>query len=154
MGLTFSEDQVIALFGTYDDVAEGSLDYQTFIQSVMSEGSHKPNEFTSQAMAERAVKRVRPPVMKIGQDPYAVARMDVKRVFDSYDFDKSNSIDKKELGAMLHAAGVRNLSEFDVQGILNDLDRNGSGVVDFDEFWDWFRSAGNSKTSTLLAQRY
>lgn len=154
MGLTFSEDQVIALFGTYDEDDLGALDYHTFIQSVMSEDTHKPNEFQSQAMAERAVKRVRPPVMKIGQDPYKVARMDVKRVFDSYDYDKSNSIDKKELAAMLYAAGVKGLTEDDITSILHTLDSNKSGVIDFDEFWDWFRSADNKKTSKLLKQRY
>merc|ERR1711977_305729 len=33
MGLTFTEDQVISLFGTYDDEnAEGELDYNLFVE--------------------------------------------------------------------------------------------------------------------------
>ena len=70
----------------------------------------------------------------------------------SFDFDKSNSIDKKELGALLYAAGVKKLKKEDVDAILHTLDTNGSGVIDFDEFWAWFRSS--DITSTTLEQRY
>ena len=100
----------------------------------------------------------------------------------SFDFDKSNSIDRKELGALLYAAGVRphplptqrwariapgsalpppacrrvsqvkNLSGEDVEAILNHLDTNKSGKVDFEEFWVWFKSSDIS--ASTLANRY
>ena len=47
---------------------------------------------------------------------------------------------------------VKNLSGEDVEAILNHLDTNKSGKVDFEEFWVWFKSSDIS--ASTLANRY
>ena len=58
----------------------------------------------------------------------------------------------QELGAMLFAAGVKNVSEEDLSDIVRRLDVNKNGSIDFEEFWTWFRSS--DATSELMKQRY
>jgi len=153
MGLTFSEDQVIALFGSYDEEnAEGELDYNLFVERVMQGDGVAAPHYSSPAVADRFRRMGKAPSIKIGQDKLKVARLDVKRIFDKYDFDKSNTIDKKEMAAMLHAIGVTSISPDDVEMIIRRLDSNKSGVIEFDEFWNWFQN--DSTTHDVLQLRY
>merc|ERR1711968_83295 len=80
MGLTFSEDQVVALFGTYDEEnAEGELDYNLFVERVMQGDGVAVPDYVSIAVADRFRRMGRAPSIKIGQDKLKVARLDVKR---------------------------------------------------------------------------
>lgn len=54
--------------------------------------------------------------------------------------------------ACRHVSQVKNLSGEDVEAILNHLDTNKSGKVDFEEFWVWFKSSDIS--ASTLANRY
>lgn len=106
MGLTFSHDQVVALFGQYDDEeAAGELDYNLFVSRVMIQEA-VPMDYVSAIAAEKSKRLSKAVSTKIGQDSVKVARLDIKRVFDKYDFDKSGTIDAKELGALLKMLGV------------------------------------------------
>jgi len=153
MGLTFSEDQVIALFGTYDDEdAVGELDYNLFVDRVMQGDGVQTTDYVSIAVADRFKRMGKAPSIKIGQDKLKVARLDVKRIFDKFDFDKSNTIDVKEMFAMLQCVGVTSFASGDVQRIVDELDANKSGVVEFDEFWRWFMA--DESTKAVLKLRY
>lgn len=153
MGLTFSEDQVIALFGLYDDDhAEGELDYNLFVERVMQGDGLVSQDASSLLVAHRNMRMGKAPSIKIGQDKLKVARLDVKRIFDRFDFDKSNTIDHKEMAAMLQMVGLTNMSPKSIQALINQLDTNNNGVIEFDEFWAWFQ--GSNETKDVMKNKY
>jgi len=149
IGFTFSEDQVIALFGQYDEKdAAGELDYNAFVLRVLSGDGVAAPIYTSSAVADRFRRFGKAPSIKIGQDQFQVAKMDVKRIFDKYDYDKSGAIDKKEMSAMVLACGLK-LTQDDVASAMKALDKDKSGVVEFGEFWNWFQRSDKG-TATLM----
>jgi len=151
MGLTFSHDQVVALFGQYDDEeATGELDYNLFVSRVMIQEA-VPADYVSAIAAEKSKRLSKAVSTKIGQDSVKVARLDIKRVFDKYDFDKSGTIDAKELGALLKMLGAK-LGQDDIHKVLEVVDTNHSGVIEFDEFWRWFQQ--DEGMTSVLSQRY
>jgi hypothetical protein len=68
---------------------------------------------------------------------HAKANGDVKKAFDKFDKDMSGNIDKEELGELSKELGYE-LSEEQLTSALGDLDLNGNGVIDFDEFCRWY----------------
>ena len=68
---------------------------------------------------------------------HAKANGDVRKAFDKFDKDLSGAIDKEELGELSKELGFE-LSEEQLTSALEDLDLNGNGVIDFDEFSRWY----------------
>jgi hypothetical protein len=68
---------------------------------------------------------------------HAKAAGDVRKAFDKFDKDLSGAIDKEELGELSKELGFE-LSEEQLTSALGDLDLNGNGVIDFDEFTRWY----------------
>lgn len=75
----------------------------------------------------------------------------MRQLFRYCDKDGSGSIDKDELGSVMHELG-RDLDDDELTALMNQLDRDGNGDVDFDEFLEgmgkWFLSSsgpGDSK---------
>lgn len=62
---------------------------------------------------------------------------DVKPAFAKFDKDSSGAIDKEELAALSEELGTK-LTEEQLDAALLDLDLNGDGVVDLDEFCRWY----------------
>lgn len=60
-------------------------------------------------------------------------REGIKTIFDTYDKDKSGSIDLKELTAMCKDLG-RTVTEAQAKSAMEQLDKDGSGKCDFNEF--------------------
>merc|ERR1712010_116245 len=56
-----------------------------------------------------------------------------KEAFELFDTDGSGSIDQKELKVAMRALGFEPKKE-EVKKMVNDLDRDGDGTVDFPEF--------------------
>lgn len=56
-----------------------------------------------------------------------------KESFDLFDMDKSGTITTKELGTVMRALG-QNPTEEEVQRMVNEVDLNGNGIIDFAEF--------------------
>jgi hypothetical protein len=77
----------------------------------------------------------------------------LKKVFMEYDEDDSGFIDKAELKAMMEKMGTK-LNDEQVKVALKDLDLNGDGVIDFNEFSQWYFSGRqqNSKVNRALLQ--
>lgn len=59
--------------------------------------------------------------------------------FDRFDRDQDGKIDQAELGLLLDELGV-GFGEAQVRATFLSLDEDSSGVIDFDEFRDWWTS--------------
>jgi plastin-1 len=57
-----------------------------------------------------------------------------EKIFRSVDVNKSGSVDKTELLAMLHNLGYRTLKDEDIANLLNGVDLNSDGQITFMEF--------------------
>lgn len=134
IGFTFTEDQVTALFGYYDQEYNGELDYYAFINRVL-DGSG--GNSSSLVPKQRRYGAGGPVAYKVGQNADKLIRWDVKRVFDKFDFDKSGAIETKELSLLLQALGFPT-DPVSVRVILESMDRNNNKTVDFEEFYAWF----------------
>ena len=65
----------------------------------------------------------------------------VRKLFDSIDRDHSNHIDIHEMAKLLNMLGKK-VTKSELDEIFSTIDPDGSGEVDFDEFFAWFSSAG------------
>ena len=61
-------------------------------------------------------------------------------MFNIVDKDASGAISKKEMGKFLKYS---DLSQVAINEFMNELDKNGDGEIDFDEFFAWFRRLDN-----------
>merc|ERR1712096_187537 len=60
---------------------------------------------------------------------------EIKEAFDLFDTDGSGTIDPKELKAAMQSLGFEAKNQTIYQ-MISDLDKDGSGAIDFDEFLD------------------
>jgi hypothetical protein len=65
-------------------------------------------------------------------------REEVRRIFDTFDLDKSGTIDSNELYNMLVNEMCIPLKKKDVKQIAKELDQNDNGIIDFEEFLEWY----------------
>lgn len=63
----------------------------------------------------------------------------LKQAFDLFDVDGSNSIDENELKDAMLALGFE-ASKQDVARIMAEIDKDGSGTIDFEEFLNMMRT--------------
>jgi len=82
-------------------------------------------------------------VTKIGE-----ASASIKTVFDSFDKDKSGSIDSSELKAMIAQVGIE-MNDMDVYNMMMDLDRNKDGKISLEEFNAWWLTGRKGVTGTM-----
>ena len=66
-------------------------------------------------------------------------KKDLEIAFNKFDKDGSGSIDKEELANLSKELGSE-LTEEQLQNALKDLDLNGDGVIDINEFARWYFS--------------
>ena len=57
-----------------------------------------------------------------------------RAVFDLVDDDKSGAIDAREVAALMDLLGMPSNDKEQVDVLVKEIDREGDGVVDFDEF--------------------
>ena len=58
---------------------------------------------------------------------------DMSEAFDYFDKDGTGFITKAELGAMMRMLGM-NMTKTELQSIMDDIDADGNGLMDFSEF--------------------
>lgn len=75
----------------------------------------------------------------------------IKEIFRQWDKDGNGCISKNEMKAVILRIMPKGtaMSEADVESCMVEADKNGNGVVDYDEFVDWLQKPGSkiSKTS-------
>jgi calmodulin len=57
----------------------------------------------------------------------------MKEAFNLFDLDKSGAISIKELTSVMFALG-HNMTAYEVQKLMAEVDKNGDGQIDFEEF--------------------
>ena len=77
--------------------------------------------------ANRATKRAR--------DLTEEQRQEIKEAFDLFDTEGSGRIDAKELKVAMRALGFEPKKE-DVKRMIAEVDKEGSGVIEFQDFLD------------------
>ena len=70
--------------------------------------------------------------------------IEIKEAFDLFDSDKSGQIDTNELKQALQNLGIDAKNQT-LQNMLADIDKNGSGDIDFDEFIDMMTAKMSDK---------
>lgn len=70
--------------------------------------------------------------------------MEIKEAFDLFDTDKSGEIDTDELKQALSNLGIDAKNQT-LQNMINDIDKNASGTIDFDEFIDMMTAKMSDK---------
>ena len=81
----------------------------------------------------------------------------VKAAFDKFDEDGSGTMEIDELGAMLSHELREPVPEEELQNAIQEMDADGNGVVDFEEFLDWFTSdkvRNRNESWSLQAMRF
>jgi len=156
-GLEFTEDQVLALFGHYDNDRDGALSYYEFIDKVLGSGFSdggkvEPQYAVLQPMPAAANEEAA--VMRTTISKDQLNENACKVVFDRYDVNKSGEIDIRELHQLVRSLGLHMNLEH-LNNAMFDLDLNRNGTISFDEFWTWWQvSAGNKNApSSSVAKR-
>jgi len=68
-------------------------------------------------------------------------RAEIRAVFKLFDQGGDGTIEANEIVKLLRATGWQG-SEEEAQAIMNELDEDGSGEVEFDEFFNWCVDTG------------
>ena len=69
--------------------------------------------------------------------PEMKKKNNIYEIFRKFDSDGSNSIDKDELRILLDELKVP-MKDDELEILLNELDSDGGGEIEFDEFYEWF----------------
>merc|ERR1711871_1005004 len=145
-GLQFTEDGVLGLFGLYDEDRGGSLGYYEVVENLIdgfgkSEPSGEIKSKLSMALGDTKEPMTRP------KNIAAVNIDQARRAFDYCDTNGSGRIELSELDGVLRCLGMNTDSDLVNQAMLV-LDKDGSGDVSFEEFWEWwqFSATKNSRS--------
>lgn len=79
----------------------------------------------------------------------AASREDVRRAFDDADTDKGGTLDRNEIHRLVVGLLGRVVKQDEVDEIMAQMDEDGNGEIDFDEFYEWYNSSGSSATDEL-----
>jgi len=74
-------------------------------------------------------------VRRTASTPKADRLQQVKKVFRAFDQDGNGTIDRGELAVLLQKIG--DFSEKEVDRLMLTIDRNGNGLIEYEEFVDW-----------------
>jgi len=139
-GLQFTEDGVLGLFGLYDEDRGGSLGYYEFVENLIDGfgKSPAPSGGLKDKMSALFAATKEPPTT--AKSPKHVNLDQARRAFDYCDANGSGRIELTELDGVLRTLGMSTDSDLVNQAMLV-LDKDGSGDVSFEEFWEWWQFA-------------
>merc|ERR1712070_1202043 len=118
-GLQFTADQVLGLFGTYDDDRSGSLEYYEFVEKLLDEGLGSAKETFKHFLSDFS-----PPAANSGMSLKESRRASistVRKLFEKFDVNRSGQIDARELRFLLEKLGLMASTDV-VSTIMDQLD--------------------------------
>lgn len=72
-----------------------------------------------------------------------------RKLFEKFDIDKSGSLGFVEIKAMCRHLGVE-ITDDELYDSIDEIDDNGNGELEFDEFTDWLASMGSGSSPTSM----
>eukprot|EP01043_Picozoa_sp_COSAG02_P004248 COSAG02_NODE_109_length_36250_cov_121.168903_19_plen_1642_part_00 len=79
-----------------------------------------------------------------------ITRADVQEAFDAVDVDKSGSLDRHEVRQLSESLG-RPVDDTELAKMMDTMDADGSGEVNFHEFYVWFAQVGDGPGGSKAA---
>lgn len=70
----------------------------------------------------------------MANDFTAEEKAEFRKVFDNFDLDKSGNIDAKEVREVLLSLGEKDVPGYRVRELIEEVDTNKNGTIEFDEF--------------------
>eukprot|EP01043_Picozoa_sp_COSAG02_P076033 COSAG02_NODE_15957_length_1125_cov_7.075980_1_plen_275_part_10 len=122
LGVTMDYEKLHAVFGVLDVDNSGAVSQANFIDWWKTNGGGGTND-DSRARALRA--------------------------FETVDFDGGGTIDASELSVLAKQIGL-SLTEAELADAIKQMDADGSGEIDFEEFFQWYTSGTGSSSSIAL----
>jgi len=164
MGFSFTDMQVLALFAKYDSGGEGDISYHEFIDNLMEKdfkgveiggyGKARLKDMMSNLIKDDAAEGEG--ATGAGETAYdsdfdeeeflEFEEVEIKKVFEMIDKDKSGYIDMEELKLLLIALG-KELPDEKIGEVMTKLDKSNDGTLDFMEFRNWWFEQLNYKRS-------
>jgi len=138
-GLQFTEDGVLGLFGLYDEDRGGSLGYYEFVENLIDgfTSSSPSGEVKSKLAGALDPSQMAEDFSKTKN--FSMVNIDqARRAFDYVDSNGSGRIELSELDGVLRSLGMSTDSDMVNQAMLV-LDKDNSGDVSFEEFWEWWQ---------------
>jgi len=148
-GLQFNPDQILALYCAYDRDYDGELSYAEFVENVMEGGTREAREEMKKLkLEENSVQWVLKSEEVTPIKSTVTADKDhCLAVFRKHDVNGTGSIDLRELQRLTESLGLF-MGQEEINGAMIDLDKDGSGDIDVDEFWEWWQ-----KTVAVIQRR-
>lgn len=108
-------------------------------------------EMQSAAYLRQAHRVVGHELLAVSLDQAALSDEKLRDIWNAYDIDGSNTLDRTEVLALLEdlqelAKGHRHVPPEAFEAVFGAMDRDSSGEVDFDEFLQHGRQVGLSVT--------
>ena len=98
-------------------------------------------------MAEKGEKKAAKKKNPYKQELSEQQKEEIKEAFDLFDTSGSGTIEAKELKVALRALGFEPTKE-EIRGLIGDVDKEGSGKIDFHEFLDIMITKMSEKDSS------
>ncbi|GMH95236.1 hypothetical protein TrVE_jg11027 [Triparma verrucosa] len=156
MGFQFTEMQQLSLFARYDSSCTGEVDYTEFVNKLMESDFKGVANGALGGRLHNMMKRTFSTVDETKVDDNEIEhhsededsdiddeererfrRMEVQKIFKMIDKNNSNTLDRDEMKLLMMALG-RNFTEAEFDQGFSEIDTNTSGLIDFDEFYDWY----------------
>eukprot|EP01050_Picozoa_sp_SAG11_P001716 SAG11_NODE_78_length_17939_cov_10.236883_9_plen_150_part_00 len=111
-----------------DDDGGGMIEYTEFLAWWI--GKKRNGEDLFAAVQARALE------LKQQKKEDKAKRQEARDMFDLYDVDQGGMLDRDEVKALAEALGTK-LRGREIDKAMAVMDEDGSGEVDFDEFFEW-----------------
>ncbi|KAJ3153979.1 hypothetical protein HDU89_008846 [Geranomyces variabilis] len=111
----------------------------------MATSGYRPKPGAAAGSSSAAGKRAgNAPVQKPMHDLTSDQKQEIREAFDLFDTDGSGTIDTKELKVAMRALGFEPKKE-ELKKMVAEVDRTGSGVIDFNDFLELMTSKMSEK---------
>lgn len=140
--------ELLALFGKYDVDGNGQIDYNEFCNTLLEPNFSdvRNSAFGSRMRSFLHNQTAGSPTGEmetISAAEKQEQRREIRRIFDLIDRDGNQNIDRSEFERLTRELGAR-LSPRALDAAMDAIDRDASGVIEFEELCDWWFASTSS----------